>query len=155
MKYMYISCSKRDMTLEEAMTTIQRRRPQAQPIPPFMEFLQGQDKVFQEKRLEANRPLQEFDSSKAISGNKRVVTGPQPPIEKEEEESRPKRRSYDVAVGPSPLPNLQQKVEVAAPIGPATPPSLATAKQAASVDVAEGLVRSFASTSINRTIITA
>mmetsp|Transcript_5836 Transcript_5836/g.10127 ORF Transcript_5836/g.10127 Transcript_5836/m.10127 type:complete len:219 (-) Transcript_5836:97-753(-) len=61
------------MTLQDAMSMIRRRRPQAQPIPAFMEFLKQQDVLLQQERAKLSKQQQVQPPQ---GSQKRRVVGP-------------------------------------------------------------------------------
>ncbi|KAG7355637.1 dual specificity phosphatase [Nitzschia inconspicua] len=107
--------SKRNMSLDEAMTMIQRRRPQAQPIPAFMEFLKRKDIEL----LKQRGHLTNNNDNKKRPQPGATVVGPLPPPTVDDEMPVDKKR---VLVGPAvpvPTPPTSQSC-----IGPSLPPSM-------------------------------
>jgi hypothetical protein len=125
------------MTLQDAMVMIQRRRPQAQPIPAFMDYLQQQDELLQDQRAKsrADDPKLKNVPTMYKHGNadepptkrqKRQPIGPAGPILRpatavEENPSSPS------VIGPSLPPSIHPSQSIAtrtdATIGPELPPS--------------------------------
>jgi hypothetical protein len=99
------------MTLQQAMTLIQRRRPQAQPIPAFMEFLrQTENAMFQSKdRLLAKSPPPPQSTSMSTSTKPKAtpILGPralpnnQTRDRDDNENESPMKRRAKVILGPS------------------------------------------------------
>jgi hypothetical protein len=98
------------MTLQQAMTLIQRRRPQAQPIPAFMEFLQQTDNaMFQSKDrlLTKSPPPQSTSMSTSAKPKATPILGPRPLPNNQTRDSddnendSPMKRRAKVILGPS------------------------------------------------------
>jgi hypothetical protein len=70
------------MTLQQAMSLIQRRRPQAQPIPAFLEFLQQTENSIlppKDRPLTESPPTQSTAVSTFSKPKVAPILGPQPP----------------------------------------------------------------------------
>lgn len=98
------------MILEEAMAMIRRRRPQAQPIPAFMEFLQVQDDFLKTEREKRNK--------------KRGRRGADGKSDSDDDERKKASRVVGPSLGPAPRPNDDGEKKAAGPaVGPALPPN--------------------------------
>jgi hypothetical protein len=132
------SYSKADMSLEEGMALVHRRRPQAQPIPAFIEILEQYEKeliISNNKKRESANGREKEQSRQDTTKRRRVVgpsigpsigpagpppIGPQKPSVDDSVESPSKESTNTPAIGPSLLPNTTSEQNKL--IGPAMPP---------------------------------
>ena len=99
------------MTLDNALAMIRRRRPQAEPIPPFMEFLRKEEETLKNdpaatKKMTMKREFETTTDSNESKTKKRKAT----------------HRVMGPAVGPTIGPTIGPAVKKPAVVGPSLPP---------------------------------
>ena len=110
------------MTLDDAIAMIRRRRPQAEPIPPFMEFLRKEEETLKNDRATTKKVSMKRDCETKTDSN--------------ENETKKRKATHRVmgpaagpTIGPTIGPVVGPAVKKSAVVGPSLPPEYAKPDQ--------------------------